>query len=638
MAAKKLILGLFASVFAVFLALSFASASVTISPNNFPSGNPGQTVSQSFTMSDTDAQAYTFSLSGSNLPSNWVFSPSTVTVSPSNPASFSASFLIPSNASAGIYPSTIIIATNGSTTENLPVAISVNSVPSLVLTTTQSLTLTQNGSFTVQNTGNVPINNIAFSGSGNFPVVFSSQNINLLPNQVQTINVNISGSFGSSQLTNSVSINATASNPSVTSNTISFSVNKPFCINGNVGTNLSVESDISVHDNGEGSDTDWRPLDDVTVKVTVDNNGPTNLQSVSLVLGLFDSSSGVERTGRLDFINDGDKKIDIGTINDGNSKSGTFEFTVPSDMTEGNYNIVVKAYSRSTGENNLCSDTSGSTTSVDVARESTTSKFIAFNNLQLSSNQYTCGDTATVTFDTVNVGDDQSKIQVHVANSSLGLDQEQTISNGLNFGDSQAMTFSFPIPQGVSNGNYPIRVSADYDYSNGHYNQFDTGIVQNVALGVIGCSGSSSGSSSTNVADISASAQSTATPGSSFTVGATITNLQNTTASFVISPSGYGSWASLQSQSDKVITLTPGQSKDVTFNLNVNSGVSGSQTFTIQATSNGHAVSQDVVVSVGNGSSLGNLFGGNTLIWVIGLVNLVLIILIIVVAVRLSRR
>ena len=70
----------------------------------------------------------------------------------------------------------------------------------------------------------------------------------------------------------------------------------------------------------------------------------------------------------------------------------------------------------------------------------------------------------------------------------------------------------------------------------------------------------------------------------------------------------------------------------------VKNGVSGDQDFSIQVTNNGTPYSRSVSVPVESTSSISNVFKGNSLAWIIGIVNAILIILIIVVAVRLSRK
>jgi len=97
----------------------------------------------------------------------------------------------------------------------------------------------------------------------------------------------------------------------------------------------------------------------------------------------------------------------------------------------------------------------------------------------------------------------------------------------------------------------------------------------------------------------------------------------------------------LEELSSRLVTLRPGQSRTVNVVFNVENDVRGAQTFTIEADVDGEVVTQDVEVSFPTGTSgiTGFAIGeGNTLLWVIGAINVILIILIIVVAVRFARR
>ena len=141
------------------------------------------------------------------------------------------------------------------------------------------------------------------------------------------------------------------------------------------------------------------------------------------------------------------------------------------------------------------------------------------------------------------------------------------------------------------------------------------------------------------IASISASLESEAKAGKEMIVKATITNIANATTAYIVGAKGYDSWASLTSISERVITLNAGESKDVTFKLDVSKDASGENSFNIEATSNGKSETREVVVEIDKSTaSLSSLFKNNALAWIIGLVNLILIILIIVVAVRLSKR
>lgn len=118
-----------------------------------------------------------------------------------------------------------------------------------------------------------------------------------------------------------------------------------------------------------------------------------------------------------------------------------------------------------------------------------------------------------------------------------------------------------------------------------------------------------------------------------------ITNTANERKIITVDATGYSSWATLTSISKRTVSLEAGQSTTVDFAFDVDQDASGSQSFTIETTSNGTLDTQDVEVNFATDSSPGFSFGGSSsLIWIIAAVNLVLIILIILVAVRLSHR
>ena len=91
------------------------------------------------------------------------------------------------------------------------------------------------------------------------------------------------------------------------------------------------------------------------------------------------------------------------------------------------------------------------------------------------------------------------------------------------------------------------------------------------------------------------------------------------------------------------MTLTAGQSGKVTFTFKVNSGVSGEQSFYIEAVSEGQmALRQPVSVSIQPAGFLSSITGGavseNAWVWGLGALNVVLILIIIIVAVRVMRK
>ena len=215
---------------------------------------------------------------------------------------------------------------------------------------------------------------------------------------------------------------------------------KTFCKSGEVGTNLTI-SDVDVNSDGE-DDLEWRPLDKVTVEIDLDNDGDNDLRNVQVELGLLDSS-GRNVVGQLEFTDADDEKKDIGTINENDNEKVTFEFVVPADYDEGNYKLAVKAYSKTLGEDKMCADTSSALSddsfqTIDVVRESDEGKFIVFDNIKFSPTEATCTDTVSLTFDAVNVGDqDQDQVRVFIKSSALKIDTSLEIRDNLNQGDKK---------------------------------------------------------------------------------------------------------------------------------------------------------------------------------------------------------
>ena len=208
------------------------------------------------------------------------------------------------------------------------------------------------------------------------------------------------------------------------------------------------------------------------------------------------------------------------------------------------------------------------------------------------------------------------------------------IKQGLDQGDSQALSFNFQIPTGLSDKYYNLELTSEYDYSNGVYRDFSD-ISTSVPLRVFGCTASSD---SESFASITANLQSDVKAGEDLSVSATIRNTGSQSAQFTIDVKGYSDWAKLNSISDRLVTIAAGESKTVQISILPNSDVAGSQTFSIEARSGSQVQTKQIVVDFpGSSNALVNSLKTNTTAWIIGLVNVILIILIIIVAVKLSR-
>ncbi len=189
-----------------------------------------------------------------------------------------------------------------------------------------------------------------------------------------------------------------------------------------------------------------------------------------------------------------------------------------------------------------------------------------------------------------------------------------------------------------------LRLSSDYDYRDSSDTYRESSDEDTVfSLNVVGCTGTpgTPGTPITGrIAAITASLGSDATVGQELVVTSTITNLKDTTAEFLVGASGFESWASLDSISPRILSLAAGESRSVTLSFNVDEDASGSESFTIEVQSGSDLETREVEVSIQEESGTGgfNFGGDNTLIWVIGAINVILIILIIIVAIRISSR
>ena len=508
------------------------------------------------------------------------------------------------------------------------------SVPTLVARTftinkVQELTKTQNGTFTITNTGNQIITP-TFSNTGAFNVTYTPTTLGSIAPGATSSAVTVTPNPASPTLvfgTNTVTVKATDTG---VNSTADFSLVEGFCPVGRQGINLSL-TDVDVSNTGRGDDDEWQPLDVIKVEVDVENKGATDLDDVTVVLGLFDST-GKNVANKLDYTTKDEEEADVGDIRDGDEETATFEFKVPADFKTGNYKLVFKAYSDDISQSTVCTDTVAESLveNIQVREEDDEGKFIAFDNIVISPAQATCGDAVTVTFDAVNVGeDDEDKVKVNLFSKDLQVNQFSEITQGLDQGDSKLMSFSFQVPQ-VVDKTYYLEITADYDYRNGNYHKATDESAKN-GLRVFGCAGTPVAGSSA----ITAQLASEAVAGKPLLVKATITNTGDKAGVFAVTASGFESWASLSDISDRLVQLDAGKSKEVTLTLQPTKSASGEKVFTLETRSDtGNVQSRQVAVTLAKAT----VFSGNNWVWVLAGINVVLVILIIVVAVVVSRR
>mgnify|MGYP001573533298 FL=1 len=646
--AMNIIYSAFAFLSIIFVA-GLASAALTLPTQAISvSGNHNTDVSFTFSVTSVTAHSQLKFLFDSPLPSGVsqnTFTP--ISITPQETKTVSISLHIDKSTPPTTEPHVLSLKAKAGNDDlgSVPISLTIASSPALTIIKTRELTVNQTGLITVNNTGNTQLNGDITSSDANIALSTNSFSLLAPGTGSSPITVRIADLAKLKFGTNPVTITATSGQ---TSDTETFTLSKSFCRNGQKG-NLSLSS-VDVNNEGEGDDDEWNFLDTITIEVEVDNNAEEDIDDVQVELGLFDSA-GRNMINDLDFANKDDERIEVGDINNGDEETANFEITVPADLDSGSYRLAVKAYSKKSGigESNICADSSDDLSdtifqSIRVEKEDDEGKRIAFDRIELRPSEATCGDTVSLSFDAVNIGDeDEDQVKVNVVSTELKVDASQEIKQGLDQGDKRAMTFTFTVPEGLADKSYRIMLDANYDYRNGVYREsLDDPL--DVLLKVFGCTAQAPISQpSQRIASITASLESEAQAGQQMEVDATIRNLGNTSSTFLISADGYQSWAELQDISDRVLSVEAGESKEVTFAFLVDEGVDGEQTFSIDVRSGDKRETREVVVDIQGETSaqmpdISQLLQGNSLIWIIAIVNIILIVLIIIIAVRISRK
>jgi hypothetical protein len=283
-----------------------------------------------------------------------------------------------------------------------------------------------------------------------------------------------------------VTDNDNTSDSTITNVTLSFV--KGLCKYGEAGGNLSIER-VDISSSGD-DDLDWRPLDEITVEVRVENlNEDDDMKEVTVVLGLY-NENWKNVIGDMDFSNADEESIEIGTVDNGDDATVTFTFKVPADFnfddgTE--YQLAVKAYSDKTGESKECVDSTDDFEAgnlyeeVSIDRQDDEDRFMAFDQIELSQEEATCGDVITLDAQVYNVGDsDQDELTVILGNKALKVAQQRDFKNGLDMDDSATVSFEFVVPQGLKDGFYTLELSAEYEDGSSED-------ITPIVLKVIGC-------------------------------------------------------------------------------------------------------------------------------------------------------
>lgn len=434
--------------------------------------------------------------------------------------------------------------------------------------------------------------------------------------------------------------NATNSSINEVEPTLNFYFVNGFCKYGETGKLEITELKDKEADNEDSFE--WHPLDDVEFSVEVYNDFDDK-EKISIEYELRDANG-----KRVDL--DEDNSEQSISIEDGDSEKVTFGLRVPADIDDGTYKMFIKAFVKS-DESEGCVDKSSEFEQtyfqeVRIDREEDRAVVVDTDNLEIQDSTK-CGETSLVTAKIYNIGtEEEEKVKVTLYNKVLGVDLAEVVNN-LDEGESATVTFSFKVPENVEGKNYPFSLMTYYEYDEDN-DEYDSDSKSDLDKNFdfdmkIDCVKETIPVQS---ASITAELENDAVAGEPLVIKGTLKNTGKEDTTYLLSVSGYNSWAGLENIEPSTISLKAGESKDFEITLNLDETAEGEQLFTVKASYNGKVTEQQVSIEAAAPTTQTNKITGavisenlrkNWFIWVIVVINIILIIAIIAVARRIVK-
>lgn len=432
-----------------------------------------------------------------------------------------------------------------------------------------------------------------------------------------------------------------------------------FCNNGVGAENeTDLRLNVDIDNRGEGEDEEWLPLDTIEIEVELENNKDVDLDDVIFELGLFKLGSNTNIIDDMIWISEDDEEFEVGDVDEDEDERHVFEFRVdPSEVDEGNYILMVKAYPDGE-EDEVCIDFSSDlsdskfgssqfSAEIEVSKENDDEKMVIVDEEKFPTPiEAFCSEEVEVLVDIYNIGDKdfQDQVKVSLYNKALGIDLEEVLDGDLDEGEKRTALFTFVVPSDADEKQYKLnlRTFYDYDEDDDNYDEISDEIF-NAFLKVDGnCIFKADLSVDTKV-------ESGGKAGENLVVKITLTNTGDKTVNYVLNTAGYSTWADSADLSVTTISLTPGESEVVLVTFDVKNNAFGNQNFNLEVLSGDKlAMTQPVSVFIEKSEGFfskitGSVVGGfknndNWYLWIIGLVNVVLVLSIIFVAVRMLRK
>ncbi len=621
---KITILSILLILAVVLTPIAQAADLIVTSPSN-PSGNPGATVTVTFSARTTGSvpKPVTFSSSTLTKGADTITVPGTFTdtLNDNNIKTLSFQVTIPAGKAAGTYSGTITIKETGNDANSatLPYSVTVNSITALdvqTYTTTNPLTVnvdkgeSTSSSFTVQNTGTnaltLDANSFTYdvtkftdSNGKILTLSFVPLKSSLAAGEQTTVTVSINAPSGI-EIGNYLGTIIAKSGTAQDTFAIEAKVQPSICSDGVRGR---VTVDIKDPDNGD----DFKPGDTIQVTAKVDNDiGDDSDFVITAVLYDISDDNEVESVDS-----------DSVSIDDGDNEDIDVDLEVPySDIKKGSsYKLFVKAYEDGEEDTNCALD------SIDLDLKLEKHE-VQIDKFTLAPIQVSCSDTVTAVIGLQNIGsNDEDDVYVSLVNSLLGLNEQSTTFDLDKLGgsdDTSTERISFQVPNDAKDQQYQITATVYYNDGKDSRDKTQT-------LTVKGCSPTTG-----KIYEVSTPSSLSVDSGDTLSLPVSITN--NGDEKVTLTVSAVSSDGSLSSDS-KTVVLDPGKSTTVNLALDAKEGISGTKTLTL-TTKSGNTVVDTKNLNVNIRSAAPPVTGGTTgtgkvdqktIFWIIGDIVLIIV-------------
>jgi len=399
-------------------------------------------------------------------------------------------------------------------------------------------------------------------------------------------------------------------------------------------------SDFDINIDGEGSDDEWQYLDNIEVAVEIENtNNDDDIDDVEIEIRILDNkieNGGNDVTNDFDF--DDEILTGIGKLRDGDEEVETFLIEeLPADLDDGTYYMYIMAYEDGNKAEQCVSESSKldddfffkfTVESVDYDE----SVVARGTDLPLQLDTHCGQQNLEISIPVYNLGsDEEEKVLVSIHNTELQIDDSMVIDD-LDNGDKEVLTFFVDIPSQLTQEKYNLDISVYFDWDSDedddNFISYDEETSESIRLNILGCKAPAP--------TIAANLGSTTELEEELVIKATIKN-NGELNDFIITPTGFETWAELISVEPGTLSIASGNSEEVIITLLPKQ--SGSRTFRIETLVDGENYVQPISVNIkGKPSILSGLGLSDAMLYLIAGIIVLLVLIFLVLIIKIVRK